>query len=279
MLGEGAERMETENKRMTWIDAHIHLDKYEPDEREPLLQAAFAAGTEAVVAVSMDLASCEANRALAAAHPGRIMPAYGYHPEQPVPSEAEEAALFAWIRERHAAGEAFAIGEVGLPYYTRSEVEAGGGRFDEAPYLGLLDRFAALAAELDRPIVLHTVYEDAEKACEIMERHGVRRAHFHWFKGPEAAIARMIALGYYVSITPDVTYEPEIQELARHYPIELLMAETDGPWPHEGPYAGQQTSPAMAGDAVRQIAAIKGLDTADAAARLLANTRTFYGMG
>jgi TatD DNase family protein len=268
--------MAMENGSVGWIDAHIHVDKYDPEEREPLLQAAFAAGTEAVVAVSMNLASCEANRALAAAYPGRIMPAYGYHPEQPVPTAADEAALFAWIRERHAAGEAFAIGEVGLPYYTRSEVEAEGGRFDEAPYLGLLDRFAALAAELDRPIVLHTVYEDAEKACEIMERHGVRRAHFHWFKGPEAAIERMIARGYYVSITPDVAYEPEIRELAKRYPIELLMAETDGPWPHEGPYSGQQTSPAMAGDVVREIAAIKGLAITDAAARLLRNTRTFY---
>jgi len=265
------------HERIAWIDAHIHLDKYEDDEREPLLLEAFAAGCESVVAVSMDLESCKTNLGLARTYPGRVLPAYGYHPEQPVPGSEEEAALFAWIRERHAAGESFAIGEVGLPYYTRSEAEGNGASFDEGPYLALLDRFAGLAAELNRPIALHTVYEDAEKACAILERHHVRRAHFHWFKGPESAIARMIAGGWYVSITPDVAYEPDIQSLVRRYPIELLMAETDGPWPHEGPYAGRQTVPAMAGDAVRQIAAIKGLSEEETAARLLANTRACYG--
>ena len=266
-----------QNDRIMWIDAHILVDKYEADERETLLREAFAAGTEAIVAVSTDMASCETNRTLAQAFPGRILPAYGYHPEQPVPDARDEGALFAWIRARHAAGEAFAIGEVGLPYYTRTEAEGKGGSFDEQPHLALLDRFAALAAELDRPIALHTVYEDAEKACEILERRGVRRAHFHWFKGPEAAIRRMIARGWYVSITPDAAYEPEIQALVRRYPLELLMVETDGPWPYEGPYAGRQTAPAMAGDAARQIAALKGLGAAETAARLLANTKACYG--
>jgi len=265
------------DERIGYIDAHIHLDMYEADEREALLTEAFASGTEAIVAVSMNLASCKTNRSLAETYPGRVLPAYGYHPEQQVPGTDEEAALFAWIRERHEAGETFAIGEVGLPYYTRTEAESKGACFDEGPYLALLDRFAALASELDRPIALHTVYEDAEKACDILERHSVRRAHFHWFKGPEAALQRMIASGWYVSITPDVAYEPEIQALVWRYPIELLMAETDGPWPHEGPYAGRQTVPAMTGDAVRQIAAIKGLSEAETAARLLANTRACYG--
>src|SRR5690606_31024487 len=118
---------------------------------------------EAVVGVSMDLASCKVNRALAEAYGKRYMPAYGFHPEQPVPGAEEEAALFAWIRERHAAGERFAIGEVGLPYYARTDAEASGKPIDERGHLALLDKFAALAAELDRPIALHAVYEDADK--------------------------------------------------------------------------------------------------------------------
>ncbi|EXX84637.1 DNAase [Paenibacillus darwinianus] len=262
-----------------WVDSHIHLDLYEEQERKALLREAFAAGMEAVVSVSMNLASSQANRELRLAYPEQIMPAYGFHPERPLPSAEEEEELFAWIRERHREGEPFAIGEVGLPYYTRTEAEAAGEAFDEAPYLRLLERFAALAAELERPIVLHAVYEDAAKACALLEKYGVRRAHFHWFKGPEETISRMASNGYFVSVTPDVAYEEEMTALVRRYPADRLMTETDGPWPFEGPYEGRLTSPVMAADVVLRIAELRGTLPAEEAARLLANAKAFYGIG
>ncbi len=262
------------------IDAHLHVDLYAAEERDPLLEKAFAEGVAAVVAVSMHLQSSIVNREIALRYTGRVHPAYGFHPEQPIPAEAELDELFAWIRLRHAAGERFAIGEVGLPYYTRTEAEEAqaGVSFDEKPYLELLERFAALAAELDRPIVLHAVYEDADKACDILEKHGVRKAHFHWFKGGANTVRRMAASGYMISVTPDIAYEEEIQRLAEQYPLEQLMVETDGPWPFEGPYASQPTRPAMAADAARHIAAIKQQPARRVAEILLANTRRFYGI-
>ncbi|MFF2484547.1 TatD family hydrolase [Paenibacillus sp. NPDC058071] len=260
------------------IDAHIHLDAYPEEERDRLLEQAFAAGVEAVVAVSMELSSCETNRKLAQRYPDRVHPAYGFHPEQPHPGDEAIDALIAWIRDKHRAGEPFAIGEVGLPYYNRTEAEEQGRPFDEAPYIRTLERFAALAAELDRPLVLHAVYEDGAKACEIAAKHGVRRVHFHWFKGDEATIERMIASGCYISVTPDVAYEPEIQALVRRYPLDLMMAETDGPWPFEGPHAGKQTVPAMAADAAEEIAAIKGIPAKEAAEALTRNARAFYSL-
>ncbi|CAM4251277.1 TatD family hydrolase [Paenibacillus tarimensis] len=267
------------NAGFAWIDAHIHLDAYGDEERDGLLQHAAAAGLEAVVAVSMNPESCRITRQLALANPGQVMPAYGYHPEQAVPDEEQIERLTGWIRRLHQAGEPFAIGEVGLPYYRRTEAEAAGGIFDEGPYLQLLERFISLAAELDRPVVLHAVYEDAAKACDLLERYGIRKAHFHWFKGPAETVERMAAAGYYVSITPDVRYEAEIQELVRHYPLTQLMVETDGPWPFEGQYAGRRTSPAMAADVVAEIAALKGQPLPETAALLLQGTKAFYGIG
>lgn len=262
----------------SYIDAHLHVDLYAGEERDRLLERAFSEGIAAVVAVSMNLRSSMVNREFALRYPEKVHPAYGFHPEQPIPSEVELNELFAWIRLRHEAGEQFAIGEVGLPYYTRTEDEAAGVLFDEKPYLELLERFAALASELDRPIVLHAVYEDAEKACDILERHGVRRAHFHWFKGSEDVVRLMIASGYMISITPDVAYEEEIQQLVELYPLEKLMVETDGPWPFVGPYAGEPTRPAMAVDAAKHIAHIKKQSVQQVADILLANTRRFYGI-
>lgn len=256
-------------------DAHIHVDGYPPEQRDSLLRRAFSSGVAGVVAVSMGADSCAENVRLARRYPGRVMPAYGHHPEQPALGEEELDRLCDWIRGR--GDEPFAIGEVGLPYYTRKEAEAKGEPFDEAPYLRQLDRFAALAAELDRPIVLHAVYEDADKAIDLLERRRVRRAHFHWFKGGTDTVRRMIDGGYYISVTPDVLYEPEIRELAAVYPLDRLMTETDGPWPFEGPFAGTPTEPGMVRDVVREIAALRGLGAEETERAVEANARRFYG--
>ncbi|MFC4103672.1 TatD family hydrolase [Paenibacillus xanthanilyticus] len=261
-----------------YIDAHLHLDHYETAKQQPLLEEAFREDVAAVVAVSMHLESSRIVREWAMRMPERVMPAYGFHPEQPLPTDEELDELFVWMRSRHEVGERFAVGEVGLPYYMRTEAETSGAAFDESGYLALLDRFIRFAAETDRPIVLHAVYEDADKALDLLEKHGVTRAHFHWFKGAAATLKRMIALGCMVSITPDVFYETEIRSLVRDYPLALLMTETDGPWPFEGPFAGRPTTPGMVRDVANQIASIKGIRVDEAAEALYRNAVRFYSL-
>lgn len=260
------------------FDAHIHLDHYEPRERADMLASAFAQGVEGVVAVSMDMDSCLANRRIAGQYPGRILPAYGHHPEQP-PLEAEELErMCAWIAGLPRA-EAFAIGEVGLPYFTRHEAEAAGQPFDGAPYIRQFERFVRLAAALDRPLALHAVHEDADAALDALERYGVKRAHFHWFKGSPATADRLARSGRYVSVTPEALYEEETRHLARTYPLDLLLVETDGPWPFEGPYAGRRTEPAMVLDSVRAIAELRGMPEPSVREALLANAMRCYSFG
>lgn len=258
-----------------YYDVHIHLDEYPAERRDELLCEARAAGVAGVVAVSKDATSCSETLALARRYSGRVLPAYGHHPEQPCLEDAELERLRGWIRARK--DEPFAIGEVGLPYYSRREAEARGEPFDEEPYIRQLERFVALAAELDRPIALHAVYEDADKALDLLERYRVRQAHFHWFKGSAVTVQRLIRAGYYVSVTPDVLYEPDIRELASVYPLDRLLSETDGPWPFEGPFAGQETSPAMTVSVVKEIASLRGLDAAAAELALAENARRLYG--
>ena len=258
---------------MRTIDAHIHLDKYEGSDLEQVL-AELGTDVEAVIAVSVDQASCETNLDLAERYSGTVLPAFGFHPEQPIPAQDELDRLFVWI-EQHRE-EAVAIGEVGLPYYNRTDAEKRGERFDLEPYIALLERFVELAVRLDKPIVLHTIYEDADITCDLLEKHGCRRAHFHYFKGANHTIERMAANGYYISITPDVLYEEEIRELVRKYPIDLIMAETDGPWPFEGPCAGKLTTPAMTRYVVEEIAVLRGLPASKVEEYLYRNTKRLY---
>jgi TatD DNase family protein len=224
----------------------------------------------------MDMASCGENRRLAGTYPGRLIPAYGYHPEQPPLSEPELEEMCRWIAGL-PRDEAFAIGEVGLPYFLRKEEEAEGLDFDLVPYLSQLERFVRLAADLDRPMALHAVHEDADTVIDLLQKYGVRKAHFHWFKGSAQTVERLITHRYAVSVTPEVLYDEETRHLARIYPLELLMVETDGPWPFEGPYAGKPTEPAMVIDSMQEIARIRSVSESEVRETLGESARRFYG--
>lgn len=259
---------------MLAIDAHIHLDMYSEESAKAIIANLEASHVQALIAVSRHLDSCKTTKHLQSLAPDRVFAAYGFHPEQELPTEEQLDELIGWMGEH--ASEMSAVGEIGLPYYKRQEVEAAGQVFDLAPYIQLLERFFQLAAEWDKPVVLHAVYEDAAIVCDLLAKYGIKKAHFHWFKGPSETVERMIEVGYSISITPDVLYEEEIRTLIRNYPLELIMVETDGPWPFEGPFSGEETHPRMIHAVIEQIAGLKGLSLEETASTLLTNTRSFY---
>ena len=71
-----------------------------------------------------------------------------------------------------------AVGEVGLPYYLHKE-----NPFPIEGYIQILETFITFAKSVQKPIILHAVYEDASLVCDLLEKHSMKKAHFHWFKG------------------------------------------------------------------------------------------------
>ncbi|WP_153126436.1 TatD family hydrolase [Peribacillus tepidiphilus] len=250
------------------MDSHIHLDAYSEEKRENILSDLQKDDIEALITVSMNMESCKKNLALST-RDQRISPAFGFHPEQPLPSPQDLEELLLWIQEH--VNEMVAVGEVGLPYYTRQEQKV-----DLEKYIEVLEHFLILAKKKDKPVILHAVYDDAPIVCDLLEKYRIKKAHFHWFKGDKETITRMIQNRFYVSVTPDVCYEREIQELVLYYPLELLMIETDGPWPFEGPFSGKMTHPAMMHHSVIEIARIKKLPVHVVYEKLRNNTKRFY---
>ena len=251
---------------MKMIDAHIHLDHYQDEEIKRIVLD--SAHIEALISVSFHLESSKRNLLLSQKYQ-KVKPAFGYHPEQSLPSENELNGLLNWMDDH--CDEMIAVGEVGLPYYLRQEQG-----ISIAPYLEVLEVFIRKAKIWDKPIVLHAVYDDAPLVCDLLEKYSVSKAHFHWFKGDQKTIDRMIRNGYHISITPDVVYEQEIQQLVSIYPLELMMVETDGPWPFEGPFAGKMTHPNMMEESIRKIALLKKLSDAEVSDILHQNTKWFY---
>ncbi|WP_042225205.1 TatD family hydrolase [Oceanobacillus manasiensis] len=253
------------------IDAHIHLDMYTQEQQTRILQGLDDANVEALVCVSNHLRSAGKLLELSKKD-GRVKPAIGYHPEQVLPTEEEQSALCELLDQE--SSHFVAIGEVGLPYYMRKE----NPDISLNAYIELLEKFIRKAAQLDKPIVLHAVYEDAPIVCDLLEKHNVKKAHFHWFKGDKQTVERMIRNGYYISITPDCLYETEIQQLIQNYPLEQMMIETDGPWPFEGEFHGQLTCPNMLHRIAEKIAFLKKFDLGKVYRQLYNNTKEFYNL-
>jgi TatD DNase family protein len=256
---------------MKMIDAHIHLDHYQDDEIERMLSD--SVNIDCLLSVSFNLESCKRNLQLAKTY-NKVRTAFGYHPEQSLPSKKYLNDLVDWI-DKHR-NEMAAIGEVGLPYYLRMEQKITSEQYFE--YIELLEIFIGLAKNWVKPIVLHAVYDDAPIVCDLLEKYDISKAHFHWFKGEEKTIERMIENGYYVSITPDVLYEKEIQQLVYSYPLNQLMVETDGPWPFKGPFLNQKTHPHMMLETILAIAKIKDLPSKSVSEIILNNTKEFYNI-
>ena len=231
---------------MKWIDSHIHVDQYKDEEKNRLLKEVENSNEiKGLIAVSMNYQSCKETLSLAKKY-SFIYPAIGFHPEQQIHKEECEQ-IYKLIEQN--AEEIVAIGEVGLPYYLRKEDES-----IAVDIHSCIEKFIELASKYNLPIILHAVYEDADIVCDLLEKYKVSRAHFHWFKGSDETMKRMMKNGYYISITPDVLHKEKIRKIVSYYPLEYMMVETDGPWEFQ---EGVITHPRMIRDVLKEISVIK----------------------
>lgn len=255
--------------KMKWIDSHIHVDQYKDEEKNRLLKEVENSNEiKGLIAVSMNYQSCKETLSLAKKYPF-IYPAIGFHPEQQIHKEECEQ-IYKLIEQD--AEEIVAIGEVGLPYYLRKEDES----IAVDSYIAVLKKFIELASKYNLPIILHAVYEDADTVCDLLEKYKVSRAHFHWFKGSDETMKRMMKNGYYISITPDVLHKEKIRKIVSYYPLEYMMVETDGPWEFQDDV---MTHPRMIRDVLKEISVIKNISVDQVAETIYENTIRFYLKG
>lgn len=251
------------------IDSHIHLDKYSEKDQEKIITQLSDYNVIALIVVAMNLKSAYDVLTLASIN-DQIKPALGFHPEQVILEDEEIDELIKLIYNNEEI--ICAIGEVGLPYYSLKDNELS----SNISHLELLTRFTQLAQELNKPLALHAIYDDAPIVCNLLEKYSIKKAHFHWFKGDERTIERMIDNGYYISVTPDVLYEQETIDLVKQYPLHLMMVETDGPWPFAGPFENKLTHPKMLHDVIKKISQIKQEPYKNVADIVYHTTKSFY---
>ncbi|WNF34063.1 TatD family hydrolase [Aeribacillus composti] len=252
------------------IDSHIHLDQYDPKTIDEQIKKWQEAGITHVVAVSTDLTSAYKTLELKQKHEDFIIAAAGFHPEQEILEERELEELLSLIRTERAIS---AVGEIGLPYYEKERLFA---KYSEQTYIDVLKEFFKISVEHSLPVALHAVHEDAEKAFHLLQKHQVKKAHFHWLKAASSVVKEICKQHYYISVTPEVCYRLRDQQLAEQVPMDQLLIETDGPWRYGGAFKNVDTTPLFLKEICRKLANIKKRPREDIVRTTANNAKKLY---
>ena len=244
-------------------DTHAHLDAC-ADPPAELVARARAAGVDRIVAVGSGLDSCRATLAITH-HEQGVWAALGIHPHQAGDADADRLDE---LRALFADERAVAVGETGLDFYR-----------DYAPrdrQQELFTRQLELAAELGKPVVVHTRAADEETAAALERFDGT--VVLHCFSSPEL-LPIALERGYYVSFAGNVTYPKaeELREAARRVPADRLLAETDSPYLSPQPRRGPN-EPANVIHTAGALAAARGEKPTELDARLDANAAAAFSL-
>jgi TatD DNase family protein len=243
------------------IDTHAHLEAC-VDPPAVLVERARAAGVGRVLTVGSTIESCRAALAIADANEG-VFAILGIHPHE----AAREGGRLDELRMLLAHERAVAVGETGLDHYR-----------DRAPrerQRALFEAQLGLAAELRKPVVVHTRAADAETVSELSRFGGT--VVLHCFSSP-GLLEPALEQGWYVSFAGNVTY-PKAEALrvaAARVPADRLLAETDSPYLAPQERRGRSNEPANVVHTLRVLAAAREEDPEELASAIDENaTRAF----
>ena len=247
-------------------DTHCHLDRCE-DPR-----AAADPELRALVTVGTDAGSSE--RAVALAHElPNVWAAVGLHPTDAdgVRDPEARATIARLARDERVV----AIGETGVDLY-----------WDAQPLELQHEAFAwqaGLAAELDKPLILHVRdkqgREDASLAAAAWLREaGHGRGILHCFNGHPELLRAGLELGWMVSFAGNLTYKSAdpVRAAAAEVPEDRLLVETDSPFLAPEPMRGRRNRPALVRHTAERLAELRGLEPARLEAITDANAARVY---
>ncbi len=252
-----------------FFDSHCHLtDPAFAADREDVIARAVAAGVTGMVTICSEPQDLDAILELTRAHAG-IWGTAGIHPH-----EARHGSPAALQRVREAlSGEPRirAVGECGLDFH-----------YDHSPRDTQRSVFRAqldLAAELGRPVVVHSREADADTSHMIREYKGRVTGVLHCFTGGSELLEVGLDAGWYVSFSGMVTFPRfDAHELLRTVPADRLLIETDSPYLAPIPHRGKRNEPSFVVRVAEAVAQLRGEPLEAVAAACADNARAFYGV-
>jgi TatD DNase family protein len=246
------------------IDTHAHLDAC-ADRPSALIRRARSVGVEQIVTVGTGIDSCRAALELADRHE-EVFAALGIDPHQAGHAEANRVDE---LRDLALHDRAVAVGETGLDYFR-----------DRAPrdrQRRLFEAQLELAAELGKPVVIHTRDADADTAAALAGFDGT--VVMHCFSSP-GLLETVLERGYYVSFAGNVTYPKasDLRAAAAQVPNERILVETDSPYLAPQARRGRPNEPANVVLTLEELAKVRSVDPADLGAQITWNAAAAFSL-
>ena len=246
------------------IDTHAHLDAC-ADRPSALIRRARAVGVDRIVTVGTGIESCRAALELAQLHE-EVFAALGIDPHQ---AAEPDAGRVDELRDLLEHDEAVAVGETGLDYFR--------GRGARDRQWKLFEAQLDLAAELGKPVVIHTRDADADTADVLAGFDGT--VVMHCFSSP-GLLQTVVDRGYYVSFAGNVTFPKagDLRAAAAQVPAERILAETDSPYLAPQARRGRPNEPANVALTIAELAKARGGDADELAAQIDANATAAFSL-
>ncbi|MFX0057437.1 MAG: TatD family hydrolase [Candidatus Hodarchaeota archaeon] len=245
------------------IDIHCHANLYLALDQ--VVKQANKVGVDKIIAVSMSAISQKRILEISERF-NSIYPALGIHPEE-VQNNQEIENQLDFIIEliTNNQKKICCIGEIGLDHYFIKNK-------DLYPLQKrIFDNMLLLAQNLELPVNLHT--KGAEKMVfDTLPSYNLPNVNIHWYSGPENYLKSGIDRGYYFSITPAISYSPDVKKTVMLVDLEHLLLESDGPVK----YSGNLGTPSMIRDVLNSISHLRKIPSIELEAQIYNNTKKVF---
>jgi TatD DNase family protein len=258
---------------MELIDTHCHLDwnAFDPD-REAVIERAVQAGVRRMITIGVDVPSSRRALEIAERH-AAVFAAVGVHPND---CADFSAAVLNEVRSLAQHPKVVALGEIGLDYYWH--------RVDPAMQARAFRAQLELAAEIDKPVILHSrdAAPDVVQVLEDFTAHTARlTGTLHSYFDDLELAQRVFRLGFYVGVTGPITFKKSDRERAivRQVRSDRLLLETDAPFLTPVPHRGERNEPAYVRHVAETVATVRGQPVEEIARQSTQNAERLFGLG
>lgn len=251
---------------MELVDTHVHLTQPEyggqPGGLAGVIDRAQSVGVTHFVCPGLDYATSHQAIRLSQVY-SQVIPAVGLHPLSP----EESLSAFESLARQPAVK---AIGEVG------TDAKAGHMASQEKR----LRFFLNLAVSVNKPVLVHNrhTWDDTFRILtDYPQLKG--RGVIHCFTGGEIEATRCRELGLLISFTAIIA-RPNMaaaRVVAKTWPLDQMMVETDGPWLPFPPDRGVN-EPATVAKIAQFIADLRGIPFDTVATSTTQTAKRFFGL-
>ncbi len=260
----------------TIVDTHVHLDdlaRVTSTDINQVVVDAMNKGVDKFIVPGLYPDQWQQIHQLETAFPGSVYCAFGIHPWWVAGlSDVGELSNY-----RQTLGEYFdkyngiAVGETGLD---RLKNQA----YDHQ--LAFFEMHLSLAAELNKPIIIHCVRAHNDLQRLLKKYQGKVCGVIHGFSGSVDVALDYWKKGFYLGIGGTITYPRanKSRQAISALPLESLLLETDAP---AMPIYGKQGSanrPETIFSIAEEIAALKNIDSSDVLKQSWVNAKLLFNV-